>query len=421
MSMGRGAYGTTAWALSDQAIISGGNFLTNLVLIRTLAPSSYGAYALILNTVLFLNSLHINMVAYPVWLLGAQSDGGGLRDIATGGLLATLIGSVGSAVLLAAACLSIHRPLLISITIGATVFWQLQEALRATFLCRLDYKRVLAGDSVSYLGQAAVTAAICWHNIPTLSTVFAVILGTSLLAGMGQAMQIRPTLPGRVMIRSFLAELWRIGKWSMLARAVAFFTSQAFPWLLAYSTGFATVASFQSLLQLVALSNPLMLGMNNLIIASIAGQNKSPEPDWWGFAVKQMRLAAVLLGSYFTALACFGYFFMRIIYGKDSPYLLNAPLLRYLAVAYALETIAMFANAILGGLGETRLSFTAQVCAMLTSVLIVFPWIMHAGLTAAVIGLIGVAGTRATAAWYLLLRCLEKQRSLRLTVVRTAT
>ncbi|MGB9471410.1 MAG: hypothetical protein WBQ59_18845 [Candidatus Acidiferrum sp.] len=407
--MTKDVYRTTTWALCDQAIVSGGNFLTNLVLIRTLSPSSFGAFALLLNAVLFLNNLHTNMVAYPVCIRGAKSDDNTLGDVATGGLLATIIGLVVSTVLITVACLSIQRLFLVPIVVGATLFWQLQETLRTVFVSRLAYKRALAGDAISYLGQAAILAVICWHHEPNLTVVFGVILLTSLLAGMGQAVQIRPNRPRRESLNTFFKELWRLGKWSTLAKVVAFFTFQAFPWLLAYTSGLPAVASFQALFQLVALSNPLMFGFNNLIIASIANHAESGVSAW-GASIKQMRLATVLFGAYFVVLAICGRFFMKTIYGSHSPYLSNSPLLRYFALAYALEAIAMFAGAILGGLGETRSNFIAQLSAMVISVLVVFPWILRSGLRAAVIGLILVAGTRALTAWYLAIRGMEKQK-----------
>jgi O-antigen/teichoic acid export membrane protein len=378
--MSTGVYKTTSWALFDQAIVSGGNFLTNLVLIRTLAPPSYGAYALVLNAMLFLNNLHTNMIAYPVCMAGAGADEEQLRGVATGGLLATLMAAGINAVLITIACFSIHKQSLIPVVIGALLLWQLQETLRTVFVSRLAYKRAVAGDAVSYLGQAALVAIICWHRVPSLFLVFWVILGTSLSA---QAIQIRPTTIDRVTLRSFFGDLWRLGKWSTLAKVAAFFTFQAFPWLLAYTGGLSTVASFQALFQLVALSNPLMLGFNNLIIASIANRDRVSGVSPWSAAVKQMRLAAILLGLYYAVLAT--------------------------CLAYALEAVAMFAGAILGGLGETQSNFIAQLCPMVVSVLIVFPWIMLSGLKAAVVGLVLVAGTRAVAASYLAFRGMEKE------------
>jgi O-antigen/teichoic acid export membrane protein len=407
--MGTAEYRTTIWALSDQAVVSGGNFLTNLVLIRALAPPSYGAYALVLNAVLFANTLQSNMVVYPVCMLGARSTDEELAGIATGGLLATTIGTAVNSIVIAGACLYLRRPSLIAIVVAATLFWQLQETLRIVFVSRLAYKRALTGDAVSYLGQALVLALICKYHVPSLFEVFAVVLGTSLVSGLGQGLQIRPRLVSRATLNVFFSELWRFGRWSTLARLVAFFTSYALPWLLAYTSGLPAVAAFQSLLQLVGLANPLMFGFNALITSSIAGQRRVKGGSSWSSSVKQMRLAAVLLSSYFVALALFGRFFMMILYGKRSPYLVNSSSIRYFAIAYALEALAMIAGAILGGLGETRSNFIVQSSAMLTSVLFVFPWVLRSGLKAAVIGLIAIGGTRAAAAWYLALRALERE------------
>lgn len=408
--MATGGYRTTVWALADQAIVSGGNFLTNLVLIRTLAPSSYGAYALILNAVLFLNTLQSNMVVYPVCMLGAKSTDEELSGIATGGLLATTLGSAVNLLAILGACLYVHRPSLVFIVIGAALFWQIQETLRIVFVSRLDYKRGLAGDAISYCGQAAVIALICLSHVPSLFEVFAVVMGTSLLASLFQGFQIRPRWVELATLKQYFRYLWRLGKWSTLARLVAFFTSQAFPWLLAYSSGLTVVAAFQSLFQLVGMANPLLFGFNALITSSIAGRGRTMAGSAWSSSMKQMRLAAVLLVSYSVVLALFGRFIMVTIYGRNSPYLVNSPLLRYFALAYMLEALAMIAGAILGGLGETRFNFMVQTSAMVTSVLFVFPWILHSGLKATVVGLVAIGATRAAAACYLAFRALQKER-----------
>lgn len=407
----------TFWALSDQAIVSAGNFLTNLLLIRTLVPESYGAYSLILNVILFLNNLHANMVCYTVCMKGAQSDEAGLRTIASGGLIATLIGTTLSALVVTLACLQLHRAPLIPMVISATMCWQLQETLRTAFISRRAYKRALAGDAVSYLGQAAILAVLCYYKLPGLEVIFGVMLVTSLIAATAQAIQITPANPDSRTLRQFFGELWRLGKWSTLAKVVAFLTFQAFPWVLAYANGLSAVASFQALFILVALSNPLLLAFNNLTITSIASRPQASRLSALGSASEAMRLAAIVLGCYFGALAIWGRFFMHIIYGYHSPYLANARLVPYFALAYALESIAMFAGAILGGLAETRYNFLAQFWAMLASVIIVFPWILHSGLSAAAMGFVIVAGTRAIAGWYLALRGIEKENRCQSTTV----
>jgi O-antigen/teichoic acid export membrane protein len=397
-----GIYRTTVWALCDQAIVSGGNFLTNLVLIRSLSPPSYGVYALLLNLLLFLNNLHAAMIAYPTCIIGARSDPQALRGVATGGLLATLSAAVVNGALIIGACISVHNPRLVPVVLLAALAWQLQETLRTVFVSQLEYRRAIAGDAISYIGQAGILASLCVYRLPGLSTIFCVIFFTSVGAGIFQASQIRPHGVEWDALRSYARELVRLGKWGVLAKIMAFFSLQAFPWVLAYTRGLASVASFQALFQLVALANPLLLSFNGLIISSIAREaNSTDSPDGMTRASKQIRLAAVIFALYFTGLALGGRIAMNFLYGRGSPYLANTSLVRYFALAYAFEAVSMFAGAILGGFGETRATFVSQLAAMAVAILFVIPWIIHSGLSAAVIGLVAVNGTRAAAGWFL--------------------
>ena len=60
------AGGRGIWALGDQATLSLGNFLTNILLIRHLAKDQFGIYAVLFSLLLFLNNLHTSLVTYPL-------------------------------------------------------------------------------------------------------------------------------------------------------------------------------------------------------------------------------------------------------------------------------------------------------------------------------------------------------------------
>jgi hypothetical protein len=203
----------------------------------------------------------------------------------------------------------------------------------------------------------------------------------------------------------------------LISKIVAFFSMQAFPWVLAYTKGLASIASFQALFQLVALANPLMLSFNGLIISTSAREtNSASSPNGMTGASKQIRLAAIIFAVYFAGLVFGGRIAMNFLYGRSSPYLANLNLLPYFAIAYVLEAAWMLATAILGGFGETRATFVSQIAAMTVAVLFVIPWIVHSGLPAAVIGLIAVNGTRAAAGWFFVRYTAVKRASARVAV-----
>jgi O-antigen/teichoic acid export membrane protein len=92
---------------------------------------------------------------------------------------------------------------------------------------------------------------------------------------------------------------------------------------------------------------------------------------------------------------------MSLFYGRNSTYLLNAPLLGIFVAAYAFEFISMFAGAILAGMEKTRPLFIQQVSGMLIAICIVLPLVARWGLRAAVFGLLLVNATKAVAGWYM--------------------
>jgi O-antigen/teichoic acid export membrane protein len=399
--MSDAAAGKTFWAFLDQGVISAGNFCTNLILIRTLPENEFGVFALLLNAMLFLNNVHASTVTYTVLIRGAQADEELLGKVATGGLLATLGMAVLNVILLCFATSYVaHRELLLFV-VGASLCWQIQEALRTVFISRLHYSRAIPGDAVSYLGQSVVLALFCYFAKPSLPAVFLIIAGTSLLGALLQGVQIRPNTVSLDWMTSFRNDVWLLGRWSVLAKLVAFFSLQAFPWFLAYRQGLVAVAAFQSLYQLVALMNPILLSSNNLIMASIAGHVRQRGASLLTAASKYMFLSSSIVTFYFVVLLLGGSRVMSFFYGRQSAYLSNAPLLPIFAFAYGLEFVSMFAGAILAGMEKTRPLFFQQLWGTLVAVCLVLPLIARFGLRAAVSGLLLVNAAKAISGWYL--------------------
>src|SRR5579864_7820127 len=69
------------WSLADQGSVSLGAFLSSLLLARTLVPSEYGVYVLIINLALFMNNVASAVVTYPLSIRGAVIDAAGLREL----------------------------------------------------------------------------------------------------------------------------------------------------------------------------------------------------------------------------------------------------------------------------------------------------------------------------------------------------
>jgi O-antigen/teichoic acid export membrane protein len=127
------------WALTDQGVVSLGTFLTSVLLARTLVPAEYGVFTLIFGAVIFLNGIQGSLIGFPLSVKAAKAEQRGVQELTTAALLLT----TGLAVLL-------------GLVVAAMVLWQLQDCFRRALMAGGRFRVAIDGDTVSFLGQAAL-------------------------------------------------------------------------------------------------------------------------------------------------------------------------------------------------------------------------------------------------------------------------
>ena len=398
------------WALLDQGAISAGNFVTTILLARGLAAEVYGIYALLFGTILFLNNIHAALITYPLCVLGAETDEFTLRRFASRSLSMTALISVGELFILSLICLGVHRPHLILPVFAATIAWQFQESMRSVFVARIEQRRALLGDAVSYLGQASVVGLLLLFDRPSLDQVFWIIAATSVAAFGIQAIQSRVAPSLIFPERSLLLGFWKLGGWSLLGKVAGFFTLQALPWILAFRSGPSGAARFQVLLNILAVSNPILFGINSLVISTVARERRaSGLRHSLSVGLQSIKHAMLLIVPYFAIVALVPELFLIAFYGRHSPYLDEKPLLRLFAAAYLFEAASLFGGSFLAGWAEAKALFSLQFWGMAAAIVLALPMIFIWGLPGAVGGLVIINFTRASRSWYEVWRLWDSQ------------
>ena len=185
--------GSTAagiWAIVDQACVSGGNFLTNIVLARFLGATDYGRYAVLFGVMLALNSFHRSFCVYPLSVIGAKVERHELRRLLASALALSTAGALPLGIVVVVVCWVLGIAHLAMLAFAALLAWQLQEVFRRALLAHLRHRAAILGDTISYLGQGALVLALA-HTAPvTLGSVLLVMTLTSLVAGAVQMLQV---------------------------------------------------------------------------------------------------------------------------------------------------------------------------------------------------------------------------------------
>jgi len=307
-----------AWSLLDQGAVSAGNFLTAVLLARAVSPANYGIYALVLTTTLFMLFLTGALIVYGLSIHGAAGTDADVRSLAGRSLvlaagLGTILGAATSSV-----AIIFHRVSLIPWVTMAVLFLLLQETTRRALMSRLRHREAVWGDALSYLGQAAGIAYLFGAGRLTLVSAFGVMAATSAAGCLVQVGQLKlRTRDFRGALR-LLPKLSYTGRWVLLATGAQGLIGQALWWFLALA-GTAPVASFQSLLNLLRATNPVMFAVGSVLLPTVANRqrNTSQRP---GIVRQYVLWGALVLIPYFAVLLAFPGLALRLLYGASSPY-----------------------------------------------------------------------------------------------------
>lgn len=369
------------WAIADQSVVSLGNFLTNIILARILVPNEYGAYAVLFGALIFLYSLHGAVVTYPLLVRGAPATADRLRKLTSFSLVLTAVIAIALGTFLIITAWTFGK-----ITVGvwaavALVFWIIQETLRRGLMAHMRYREALLGDTLSYIGQATVLIVLGLNGWLTLESAFMAMAGTSGVAAVLQAKQVGVSFVSISEIHELLGIFWNLGRWLLLNSLVAVFSVQFFPWALALSRGASQAAALQALINVLSLTNPILISITNLVTpASAKAWRETDKKAASRVAIRYAVHGGVLIFPYLLVSIVWPQHVLAMLYGQGSPYEDFSSTLRVLAGAHGVFYVSAIMATLLNALEQARTNFLVLSVSAIVSVMLGIPLIAWAGL-----------------------------------------
>ncbi len=379
------------WAITDQAVVSIGNFTTNIFLGRILRQEVYGTYGVLLETMFWLISLQAALVVYPMSVRGALiDDPQRLRRFATANLVLTLCMAIPLAIGLMIASGGIDQ-FGISLGFGAGVallLWHVQELSRRLLFARLRFKEAIVGDAIRYLGQAVVVFALYayYGSELKLTTVFLALGSTAVLGSFVQAWQIGVAKVPWSEIRPMALEFWRLGRWMLAANMTFLVSTLGIQWTLAWKHDFNTFGAYVALSNIVKLSHPLMFG----IVAIITPAAARASVDGGRLVARHITVKYALQGlmillPFYLVLVAVPSVAVNFVYGAGKfPGLENE--MRVYVIWYIVLYISSVLGAYLSGLERARHHFHSQLVHAFAAAAIALPLTIQYGLMGMLIG-----------------------------------
>lgn len=317
--------GKGGWALADQVLFAGANFLLHILLARWLAPDDYGAFTLAYSMLFLASAFHSALLTEPMVVFGASKYEGDfprylgfiLQDhavlsitmgaifFASGLLLAWLGVSQGARALFA---LAPSVPLVL-------LFWLLRRALYV----RVQPHWGATGSLVYFvvlLGTAWTAHAKGWLAAPGALTLMGV---SSLTGSIWMFFLLRPqwTPSARpAWTRAMRRECWQYGRWAIGVGLVMWCTNNVHYLVLPWSQGFDQVAGFRALFNLLSPFQHVTLALGSLLLPVMARQSKAVGSGGLKLFAGRFLLAAAPVGFvYALVIAAFHGPLLDALYG----------------------------------------------------------------------------------------------------------
>ncbi|MGH9343591.1 MAG: lipopolysaccharide biosynthesis protein, partial [Terriglobia bacterium] len=314
-------YGRGVAALADQALVSGSNFATTIVLVRALGLTEFGKYYIAYAAVLYAYSLQLSFITGPMLILAPLLDGEKKEQMLNGMLtMEALVSALLFVVCIALGC-GLHFftnyyswpcILAISCSVGA---YQLQDWIRRYYFVTGRGNLAIVSDFISYFVQLVLLAALAWTKHLTLTSTFWVMALTS-----AAAFSMGPITDRFHLSVRKLQETWsqckKLSRDLLVAAQVQWFGGQGILLLGTWVVGVADVGGLQATQSLAGPVNLVLTSLQNVLPIKIAELLKTK-----GTAAAYLYIRNAILGS--TAIfglilipvAIFGHSILRIVYG----------------------------------------------------------------------------------------------------------
>jgi len=387
-------YSHVNWALSDQAMVSGVNFFTGLLLARLLGLNEFGHFTLLWMIVLFVCSIQFSLISAPMMTGGPQQSIDNRKEYYSSIIIQQLVFSIISSLLvwlIMEIVDSIFPELQLeefSILLALTVFFcQNQDFFRRLYFSKERQHVAFLIDAIRYLGLAFVLVLLFFSPVLSTEKVFWLMSITSALSVVVSVFFLPELVWNRKIVVSVFYKNWKFSKWMTASALLQWLTGHFFVVMSGALLGAYAAGAIKACQNIVGITNIIVQGMENFVPRLVSVSYKSKGIKGLLSTVQSINiLGGVSIGGLLLVLAIFSEPILVLLYGNE--YSSYGYLIYWLALFNFFGFLATPMCAGLRVLEKTKIIFFAFLACAIFSFLFAYVLINSHGLLGAVIGFV---------------------------------
>lgn len=389
-------------ALIDQALVSGVNFLTGILLARFLGIKEFGVFTLAWMAVLLANSFQTAFISNPMMSVAPKLSKDEETVYFGSVLLQQLAFSLATFALLVIGIMVSEyffplweaKALMLPLAC-AMLTSQTHDFFRRYFYTRGKVPIVLKNDIVCYGGRMAFLIVLFYMGMSSTSNVIWV-LSASFLAGslIGYSQMETTQWPSPATFKRHCLRHWRLSRWLAASALLQWMSGNLFVIVAGATLGATAVGALKAAQSIMGVAHILLFGLGNIAIVKASKALGKGGVVAMKTYLKKLSFLVVLSTLFFAIIVSVApEFLLATLFGGEyAPYYW---VLRGYAVAYVIMAMNLPLSIGLKSLEQTLPVFLSFALAMLFSVIASSPFVGWFGIYGAVAGVILVAVIRS--------------------------
>ena len=384
---------TMNFAILDQVMVSGANFLGGILLARAFGMYEFGRFSLAWMFVEFFGSLQFATIIQPMLTIGAKQAKDDTNRyyqavIAQQAAACMLFGFLAWLGTTLAGWLfsdpEFHRlglPLC-----AAVITYQLHCFFRRYFFARDRVLAALCTDALRFAAQIVATAALLfgWPDATAAAGIWIVAAACSLSAIQGVCFFGRLRW-NTASFRSVAARHWEFSKWLLPSALMFWMTSQGFLVMSGLALGAAATGAMRAALSITGVLHIVLLALDNFAPVRAARALHLGGPAALRRYLAHLAvLTGVLTMATVTLISIAPGYVVHLLYGQQ--YEGIDELVRWLCAPLAVYAISTVLVIWAAAIEQTQVIFVSYVVATAFTILAAYPLTLYGGLAGIVLG-----------------------------------